>query len=249
VLARDVVRLKPDVIVSFGVPLTLEIQWATHTIPVVVMISADPGDVGVTNIARPGGNITGIIGDVGWDIWGKRLELLKEAIPTLSHVSFLASQGAWEAVYKAAVAGPAISMGIVVLGSLPDTPMHEAEYRRLFAAMANERPDALVISDVSENLTNAPLIVQLCESARLPTIALSREYAFLGALMAYGYDSSDLFRHQARIIDQILKGANPGEIPIYRSTKFELIINLKAAKALSITIPPSLLARADELIE
>jgi putative ABC transport system substrate-binding protein len=140
-------------------------------------------------------------------------------------------------------------MGIVVLGSSLDTPMHEAEYRRLFAAMAIERPDAIVISDESENYTNAPLVVELSEKARLPTIAPSREFADLGAFMAYGYDPSDLYRHQARIIDQILKGANPGEIPFYQSRKFELIINLKTAKALSIAIPQSLLARADELIE
>lgn len=249
-LARDVVQLKPDVIFVVGIPMLLFFQYATGIIPVVA-VTADPVAFGiVSSLARPGANITGVSVDAGIEIWGKRLELLKEAIPGLSRVSFLGTREGWESSAGQAVRKAALSMGIALLGSFPEwPPLQDAEYRRLFASMSQERVDAVLIGGDDENFTSRKLIVELAEKGRLPTMSPFREHVELGGLMAYASDRPDFYRHAARQIDQILKGAKPGEIPFYQSSKFELVINLKTAKALGLTIPPSLLARADEVIE
>jgi putative tryptophan/tyrosine transport system substrate-binding protein len=211
-LARHVVQLKPDLIFARDVPMVLHLQLATATIPVVA-VTADPASVGIaSSLARPGANITGVSVDAGSEIWGKRLELLKEAVPGLSRVSFLGTRNSWDSSVGWQARKAAMNMGFALLGSFPEwPPLEEAVYRRLFASMAQEGVDAILISDNSENLENRRLIVELAEEARLPTMSPFRELVELGGLMAYAPDYRELYRHAARQIYQILKGAQPAE--------------------------------------
>jgi ABC-type uncharacterized transport system substrate-binding protein len=149
----------------------------------------------------------------------------------------------------AAIRDAALKAGVSLIGPPLEVPLKEAEYRRVFAAMTQEGADALLVSENTENFTNERLIVELAEMARLPSISPHREHVELGGLMAYAYDLWDMGRHAADQVDQIFNGAKPGEIPIWQTTKWILSINLRTAKTLGLTIPASLLARADEVIE
>jgi putative ABC transport system substrate-binding protein len=164
-------------------------------------------------------------------------------------MEFLGSRYAWDGSYGAALREAAQKVGIAVVGPPLDAPFHEAEYRRMFAAMVAEGTGALIVSDLLDNFTYRRLIVELAEQSRLPAIYPNREFAEIGGLMAYAFDIADLGLHYADQVDLILKGTKASDIPIYQPTKFALIVNLKTAKALGLTIPPSLLARADEVIE
>ena len=223
---------------------------ATATIPIVGLMS-DPVQMGIVeSLARPGGNITGICPDSGLEIWGKRLELLREAVPGVSRAGFLASRGVWEITAEMAVLRRAAErMGVSIIGPPLEGNLQEAEYRRVFDAMIQGRPDAVIVSDQTENLSNVRLIVEFAAKNRLPTIYPYREQVEAGGLMAYATDLLNNYRVAAGYVDQILKGAKPGEIPIYLAVKFELVVNVKAAKAIGLTIPPSVLLRADAVIE
>jgi putative ABC transport system substrate-binding protein len=248
-LARDVVQRKPDLIFTAGAPLALHLKSASATIPVVV-IDGDPVPIGLAaSLARPGGNITGVSVDAGYEVLAKRLALLKEAIPNLSRVSFLAPRWNWESPDGTATKEAAQRMGISLVGSVLAGSMHDEEYRRVFAAISQERVDAISVSAAAENFTRRQLIVELVDKVQLPAIYPFREMVEMGGLMAYAFDRAEAYRYASHQINQILKGAKPGEIPFYQVTKFKLVINLKTAKALGLTIPPALLARADELIE
>ena len=248
-LAREVVRGNPDLIVVTSSRLTREIKAATNTIP-VVSVGADPVGFGiVSNLARPGGNITGSTSDAGVEIMGKSLELLREMVPTASRVAWLASPAYWASPFAAALREAAQRMKISIIGPPLDPPFDEAGYRRVFEAMMQEGVDALVVPDQPEHFTKRRLIVGFAEKARIPAIYPSRVFADVGGLMAYGVDIRDLYRHAAEQVDQVLNGTKPSDIPFYQPTKFELVINLKTAKALGLTIPQSLLLRADQVIE
>jgi putative ABC transport system substrate-binding protein len=248
-LAREVVRGNPDLIFVDTSRLTREIKAATDTIP-VVSIGSDPVGFGiVSNLARPGGNITGSTADAGVEIIGKLLDLLREMVPTASRVAWLASPAVWESPAGAALREAAQRMKISIVGPPLDPPFEEAGYRRVFEAMMQEGVDALVVDYQAENFTDRQLIVGFAEKARIPAIYPSRLFAEVGGLMAYGMDIRDLYRHAADQVDQLLNGTKPSDIPFYQPTKFELVINLKTAKALGLTVPPTLLATADEVIE
>jgi putative tryptophan/tyrosine transport system substrate-binding protein len=248
-LAGEVVRRNPDLIVADRNSLVLAFKAATATIP-IIGFTADPIAFGIVpSLARPGGNITGVSVDAGLEVWGKYLELLRELVPRMSTVGFLCSKAVWDGPQAAAIRKSARSAGVSLIGPPLDAPIGEAEYRRVFAAIAQAGADALVVSTQSENGTNVRLIVELAEKGRLPAIYPYRRCVGLGGLMAYAIDGADLARHAAGQIDQILTGTKPGEIPYYQPTTFKLIINLKTAKALGLTIPATLLARADEVIE
>jgi putative tryptophan/tyrosine transport system substrate-binding protein len=248
-LASDVVRSNPDLIVAVGTRLVLAFKAATATIP-IVGFTTDPVANGIVpSLRRPGGNITGVSSDAGLEISGKRLELLRTAIPGVSRVGFLASREVWEQASGAVVREAAQRVGISLIGPPLDEPLQEAEYRRVLTAMAQEGVEALYVANQAENGTNARVIVELVDKSRLPSMSSYRDYVELGGLMAYAPDFVELNRHAGNEVGQILRGTSPGEIPYYQLTKFELIINLKTAKALGLTIPPSLLARADEVIE
>ena len=250
-LAREAVQSHPDVIVAASGPMIRHLQSATHSIPIAGIIG-DPIAFGVaTNLSRPGGNVTGVSVDVGGlDVWGKRLALLKEAIPKLlNKVGYLTPRTAWDGPDAAAMREAAQRLDISLVGVLLGENVQETEYQRVFATIPDERLDGLVVSYSVENFAHRKLIAELTERTRLPTIYPWRESVEAGGLMAYAYDLRDLWRQLARQIDQIFKGANPGEIPFYQATKFELIINVTAAKKIGVEIPGSLLLRADEVIE
>jgi putative tryptophan/tyrosine transport system substrate-binding protein len=246
-LARDVVNTHPDLILAVGGRLSLDFKMATTTIPIVTII-IDPIALGlVASIARPGGNITGVTIAGGLEIIRKRMGLLVEAMPKLSTAGYLASRPFWEDPRGAAAreaakkAGVALSPGM--LGAF-----NEAEYQRVFRSMEH-RVDSLMVSDEPEHGTYRATIVELAAKDRIPAIYPFREFVEVGGLMAYSIDLADVYRRLANLLDKILRGANPGDIPFYQPTKFELSINLKTAKALGLEMPAMLLGRADEVIE
>jgi putative ABC transport system substrate-binding protein len=248
-LVRNVVRTNPDVIFALTERMVFDLTAVTTTIP-IVCISGDPIATGlVANLARPGGNVTGVSGDTGLEIWAKRLQLLREAVPGISRLGLIGSR-AWSKSAIGAAARDAVQKaGISLVGPSLEPPIQESEYRRVFAAMAENHADALIVAGEAESQTNRAVIVGLAAQMRLPALYIFREQAESGGLMAYGYDISDAFRHVAQQIDQIFKGARPADIPFFQSNRFEFLINLKTAKALGLTIPLSLLASADEVIE
>ena len=247
-LARDVVNTHPDLILAVGARLSLDFKMATTTIPIVTVI-IDPIAMGlVASIARPGGNITGVTIAAGLELIGKRMGLLVEAMPKLSTLGYLVSRPYWEdprgAAAREAAKRAGISLKAALLGAF-----NEAEYQRVFRSMEQDRADALLVSDEAEHAPNTATIVELAAKGRIPAIYPFREFVEVGGLMAYSIDQADMYRRLANLIDKILRGANPGDIPFDRPTKFELSINLKTAKALGLEMPAMLLARAEEVIE
>ena len=248
-LASKVVGRNPDLILTNRSLLVLKFKAATTTIPIVGLM-ADPVRFGIVeSLARPGGNITGVSTDAGLEIWGKRLDLLREAVPGISKVGYLASRGAWESASTAVLQGAAERMGISLIGPPLEGPLQEQEYRRVFEALAQGHPDALIVGDQAENLTYRRIIIDLAAKSGLPALYPYREQAEAGGLMAYAPDLLDLFRRAAGCVAEILNGAKPSDIPVYLASKFALVINLKTAKALGISIPQTLQVAADEVIE
>ena len=247
-LVRKIVTRNPDLIVTGTNPVVMAFREATSTIPVVAFM-LDPLDAGmVTNLARPGGNVTGITLDAGIKIWGKRLELLKEAVPSAAEVAFLGMRGGWEGSSGQFLRDVSGRLGISLMSMVPNagTP---TEVERVFVEIAQQKPDAVLVSGEGDLYAQRQLIVELAEKNRLPIMCPYRDYVDAGGLMAYTVDLAELLRHLATDVHQILHGAKTGDIPIYQATKFELFVNLKTAKVLGFTLPPALLSRADELIE
>jgi putative tryptophan/tyrosine transport system substrate-binding protein len=248
-LARDVVDTHPDLILAVGGRLSLDFKMATTTIPIVTMV-IDPIALGlVASIARPGGNITGVTIAGGLEIIGKRLGLLVEAIPKLSTVGYLASQSFWDDARGAAAREAAAKARIALSPAILGTAFNEPAYQRVFGLMKQDRVDAFMVSEEPEHSAYRTGIIELAAKHRVPAIYPLREYVEIGGLMAYSIDVADVFRRLANLIDKILKGTNPGDIPFYQPTKFGLSINLKTAKALGVELPAMLLGRADEVIE
>jgi putative tryptophan/tyrosine transport system substrate-binding protein len=248
-LAREVVSRNPDVILSIGSnELTLDFKAATTTIPIVGILGS-PVEVGiVASLARPGGNITGVSVDVGTEQWGKRIQLLQQVVPQATRLGVLESRVVREkwGVFERELDQ---RMGITRVGPPFDHPVDEGEYRRVFAALAQDGAQGIMITDEEENYVQLKLIVELAEKTRLPAIYPFKRFVEAGGLMSYGVDVPDNGRRLANVVDQILKGAKPSEIPIRQPTKFELVINLTTAKALGLTVPATLLVAADEVIE
>jgi putative tryptophan/tyrosine transport system substrate-binding protein len=247
-LAREALRGDPDLIFVVNLRLAREVKAAMKTVPVVV-IAGDPAFSGAASPTRPSGNVTGVIVDAGVDMAGGSFDLLREIVPSASRIAWLASPGLWGSHYRAAKREGAAQTKVSLIGPPPSAPFQEADYRRVFAAIAKEKADGLVIGGQSENYAHRQLIVQLAAKARLPAIYSYREFVDVGGLMSYGPDLAEIYAHAAEQVDQILKGTSPREIPVYHPTKFALVINLRSAKALGLTIPPSLLARADAVIQ
>jgi putative ABC transport system substrate-binding protein len=247
-LARQIVARNPDVIVTGTNPVVIAFKAVTSTIPVVAFM-LDPLQAGlVTSLSRPGGNLTGITLDAGIEIWGKRLEILKEAIPSTTKAVFLGMRGGWEGSAGQVLRDAAARLGISLDFIFPQQG-NPAEIERVFVAMEQQRPDAVLVSGEGDLYAHRQLIAELAEKKRLPTMCPYRDNVEAGALMGYAVDLAELLRRMADDVHQILKGARPGDIPIYQPTKFELMINQKTAKALGLTLPPALLARADQVIE
>jgi putative tryptophan/tyrosine transport system substrate-binding protein len=230
-LARHVVTTHPDVILAVGTPLSLDFKMATAIIPIVTIVG-DPVAIGlVASIARPGGNITGATVQA-LDLVGKRIELMVETMPKLSTLSYLVSRQYWEDARGGGAREAAIRAGISLKAALLGSTINEVEYQRVFRSMEQDRADALLVSEDSEHLTNRATIVGLAAKDRIFTMYPFREFVEIGGLMAYSINLADIFRHTANLIDKILRGANPADIPFYQPIKYELIINLKTAKAL-----------------
>jgi len=247
-LAREIVARNPDLIVTGTNPVVLAFKAATSAIPLVAFM-VDPLKAGlVASLARPGGNLTGITLDAGIEIWGKRLELLKEAVPSTTRVAVLAMREGWEGSFGEAMRDVAGRLGVSLISMLPNMGT-VAEIERVFAAIAEQRPDAVLVTGEGDLYAHPKLIVELAEKYRLPTMSPYRDFTDAGGLMAYTVDLAELLRHMAGEVKQILNGAKPGDIPIYQPTKFELLINRKTAKALGLTLSPTLLSRADEMID
>jgi len=247
-LAREIVTRNPDVIVTGTNPVVIAFKAATSTIPVVAFM-LDPLKAGlVTSLARPGGNLTGITLDAGIEIWGKRLQMLKEAIPSTTTAAFLGMRDGWEGSSGEVLRAAGAELGISLVFMLPQKG-NSSEIERVFAVMEQQRPDAVLVSGEGDLYAHRQLIAELAEKNRLPVMCPYRDYVEAGGLMAYAVDLAELLRRMADNVHQILKGAKPGDIPIYQATKFELLINLKTAKALGLNLPPALLARAAEIIE
>jgi len=247
-LAREIVTRNPDLIVTGTNPVVIAVTAATSTIPIVAFM-LDPLKAGlVTSLAQPGGNLTGITLDAGIEIWEKRLQILKEAIPSTAKAAFLGMRGGWEGSSEQVVRDASDRLGISLVWTLPEkgTP---SEIERAFAAMAQQRPDAVLVSGEGDLYAHRHLIVELAEKNRLPVMCPYRDYVEAGGLMAYAVDLAELLKRMADNVHQILKGTKPGDIPIYQPTKFELMVNLKTAKALGLTLPSAVLARAAEIIE
>jgi putative ABC transport system substrate-binding protein len=247
-LAREIVSRNPDLIIAMGNFLVLDVKAATGTIPIVGTFGDPVGTGIVPSLARPGGNITGVSVDVGLDQWLKRVQLLKEAVPHISRLGFLQTRNVRER-FSALARENALRNSVFLAGPPLERPTDEQEYHRVFAALAQEGAEGLVVGMEAENVAHRTLIIKLAEKGRLPTIYPYRQFVEAGGLMSYGIDVSDLGHRVADLADRVLKGAKPGEIPIFQPTHFELSINLKTAKTLGIELPPLLVARADKVIE
>jgi ABC-type uncharacterized transport system substrate-binding protein len=251
--AAEFVRLKVDLIVTVSNPTAQAAKKATTTIPIVMVASVSPERIGlVASLARPAGNVTGLSLDTGPEIAGKMLQLLKETVPKISRVATLASSssGVWfdpksgAPVREIDAAGQGLGLMLVpIVARGPD------DYAGAFAAAARGRAEALLVDTSGPSFLHRRLIVESAAKQRLPAVYPYTQFADDGGLMAYGVDLKDLVRRAATYVDKILKGAKPADLPVEQPTKFELVINLKTAKALGLTIPPSVLGRADRVIE
>ena len=246
--AAELIGLKVDVIVAVVTQASLAARNATTTISIVMVAVSDPLGSGlVTSLQRPGGNITGI-GSMTGEIVGKSLQLLNETIPNLSRVAVLWNPD--NAIFQAQMLKEAeAAAGVLGVQLQTFGARNAAEIDHAFSAIAKDNARALLVLNDPILIQHATQIVTLAERNRLPAMYGQREFAVTGGLMAYGNDPHVLFRRAAAYVDKILNGAKPADLPVELPTKFELILNLKAAKALGLTFPLALLGRADEVIE
>ena len=247
-LVADLVRLKVDVIVTAGTPGALAAKQATKTIPIVMAVAGDAVGAGlVASLARPGGNVTGST-TIVQELEGKRLELLREVVPRLSRVAVLwnpANPVSPIILKQTQLAAPALRLRLEPIVGVSGV----RELEGAFATISRVRPDALILLADRFLLAERTRIVEFAAKRRLPTMYPYREMVKAGGLMSYSPSYPDLFRRAATYVDKILKGAKPGDLPVQQPTKYESVINLKTAKALGLTIPQSLLQRADEVIQ
>ena len=250
-LAAELVALKVDVILAGGTPHALAAKHATRTIPIVFAGATGPVENGlVTSLARPGGNLTGLSVLPQEELVGKRLELIKQAVPGISQVAILRDAGAYpegtdrEIRRGAEVAARALGVRVQFVEA-----RGPADFDRAFSEMTRAHAGALILITSSMFFVERRRLVALAGKNRLPAVYTGRDFIEAGGLMAYGQNVAGFFRNAAAYVDKILRGAKPADLPVEQPTTFELIINLKTARALGLTIPPSLLARADQVIE
>ena len=246
-IAADLVRLRVDIIVATSIAAVLACKQATTVIPIVFPLAGDPLATGlVASLARPGGNVTGL-SNQGADLAGKRLDILREVNPELRRFAVLANveyPGRISELADIQTAARTLGLNAAVFEIRP-----AEDISPVFDTMRKDGAKALyVVGDTFMN-SNRDRISALAIQARLPTIYVAREYVEAGGLMSYGANIRHLFARAAELVDKILRGTKPGDIPVEQPTKFELVINLKTAKALGLTVPATLLARADEVIE
>jgi putative ABC transport system substrate-binding protein len=247
ILAAELVNLGVDVIVTGGTAATLAAKQATNTIPIVVLNAGDlVGEGLVASLARPGGNVTGFT-SVDPDFSAKRLQLLRETFPTVSRVAVLyhgGPGGDQDELRETQTAAKSLAVQIQPLHVLePD------QFQRAYAAMTKERAQALIIFSGTFTAFHRKELLELAAQIRIPTMCARPEWSEAGGLISYGHDPRDQFRRAAIYVDKILKGTKPADLPVQQPMKFELVINLKTAKEIGVTIPPNVLARADKVIK
>src|SRR5258708_3627544 len=247
-LAADLVRLGVDVIIPGFNPITVAAMKATTTIPIVMISGIDPVSTGlIASLAQPGGNVTGFAGDTGSEILGKRFELLKETLPNLARVGILWNPDvALNRSRQASMGETARALGLALV---PVEARGLDALEPAFALLVRERAQALVVQGDLVLGNYRGQIAEMALRNRLPAASVQKADAEAGFLLSYGADYPDQYRRSALFIDKILKGAKPADLPIEQPTKFELVVNLKTAKALGIIVPPTLLVRADDVIE
>jgi putative ABC transport system substrate-binding protein len=246
-LAAELVQLNVGMIVALGTSAALAAKRATATIPIVI-VAGDPVGTGlVASLAHPGGNITGLTNEAGLDILSKRLELLKETAPKISRLGMLTDRSNTAEARGGAATLP--SAQALRLTFVPVDVRSPSGFDGAFAVLLRERVDALTATENPLNVEHKDLIVSFAKRNRLPTVFGERVFVDAGGLTSYGISFADLLRRLATCMGTILKGAKPADLPIEQPTKFELVINLKTAKALGLTIPQSILVRADEIIQ
>ena len=246
-LAAELVSLKPDVLVGTGSAAATALKKATDSIPTVFLSVGDPVGIGlIESLARPGGNNTGLAVYVPGNFLAKMIETLREVVPNASKIAVLMNPG--NQVHRLVVADDVPRAAQKLRLAMPvfeaGTPN---EIEAAFSAIVGQKPDAVLV--LADTMLNRPRVGELTVEHRLPALSLFRLFPNNGGLMSYGPDVNDLFRRGGYFIDKILKGTRPADLPVQQPTKFELVINLKTAKALNIVVPPALLARADAVIE
>jgi putative ABC transport system substrate-binding protein len=242
-----VIKSRPDVIYVIG-PGGYLFKQATATIPIVALTGDPLQQRLIGTLAHPGGNVTGVSVDAGPTINGKRVALLHEMFPGMTRLAFLTSRFQWEG-QASAVRAAANGFGADVVDLPVELPTSEADYRAAIAKAKAAGANAIMVGDNPDTMTNRALIADLVGQAGWPAIYPFAEFVDAGGLMAYSFDLMDLFERAADDIHAILGGANPGDIPFYQASKFELSLNLKTAKALSLSVPATLLASADKVVE
>jgi len=249
-LVAEPVALKVDVIVAPGTPAALAAKHATRTLPIVFPVAVGPVQSGlVTSLARPGGNVTGLSALVP-ELVGKCLEQLTQAVPGVSRIAVLRQPSGLEErtekdmLKEAEVAGRALGMRLQFVEA-----RGRADFDRAFSDMTRARTGALTVLTSVMFVNERRRLVDLAAKNRLPAAYAQREFVGVGGLMSYGANVANLFRRAATYVDRILKGAKPGDLPVEQPTKFELVINMKTAKTLGLTIPPSVLGRADHVVD
>jgi len=246
-LAAELVAIKVDVIVTGGNSAIRAAKKATSAIPIVMPHTADPvGDGFVVSLARPGGNITGLTSSAGYELSGKRLELLKETIPKADRVAVLrdpANLGTAQSLKETETAARSLKVHVESL-----EVRNSKDFEAAFQAAATKHIDALMVLAGGLFNSHRSRIVSLAAKSRLPAMYSEQEYVLVGGLVSYATNIEDLYRRTATYVDKILKGAKPADLPVEQPTKFEFVINLKTAKQIGLTIPPNVLARADRVI-
>ena len=248
-LAAELVALNPDLLICSTGQAAMGLKTATVTIPIIFVGIANPVELGlVQSLSRPGGNITGLTTFVPGDFATKQIEILRELVPNVSKIAILANQGNPMHALLLAEEIPRAARNLGI--ALPVVEATTAEQLDIaFASATGQRADAMVVFGDTMVLRQASRVVALAAEHRLPAMYLFGQFTNVGGLISYGPDLADLFRRVGGYVDNILKGIKPSDLPVEQPTKFELVINLKAAKALGLTVPPSLLVRADKVIE
>jgi putative tryptophan/tyrosine transport system substrate-binding protein len=248
-IVRDVIGHAPDVIFVNTSRMALQFKNNNSTLP-MVMVGTDPVALGIVDsLSHPGKNITGFTLDAGPDFVGKHLQLLRDMLPKLNKVGFLAPRAEWDQIYGQNLLAQARLLNITVVGPPVEGRLQQVDYVTSLTTMAGNGCEALLVSLAPESLAHRAVIMQFAQEHRWPALYPNRVYVKDGGLAAYSIDFADLAKGMARYIDSILKGVKAADLPMQQPVRFDLVINLKAAKTIGIEIPPSVVAQADEVIE
>ena len=245
-IISELLGLKPNLLITLGNPMTRAAKKLTDSVPIIALGIPDPvADGIVSNLARPGGNVTGFTATPDPEFAAKRLELLKGAVPSISRVAYLAQKTEWESSTGNAARRAAQSLGLTLFFA----ETWPKDYANGYAAIKRERANAVMVGGMFPNWVNRQAIAETLNGMRLPNMHAYSESAEIGGLMSYATYADDMWLRAAAYVDKILKGAKPGELPIEQPSRFELVVNMKTARALGIVIPQSFLLRADRVIE